>query len=209
MKRIVFVIVVMVGVYACISKDDNEARSIKLNDKANNIYMRIGIPTNSNDSVLIGDALMLLDSAIQLDSLNKSAYVNKMNILTSTKEYGQAISVIRSLQLLDSHNYYYFFLEGCALYKSEDSKKAFDKFTISLNKFDSKYANTTSENIIIRRAVLIAFLQGKESAIEYVKSSLDSSNELNLNVFIESVLESFEIESFIDNSIFTRSEQLK
>ncbi|HEY0356660.1 MAG TPA: tetratricopeptide repeat protein, partial [Flavisolibacter sp.] len=80
---------------SCNSQENNivqqksENESARLNDSAILIFAK-----NQGDIQLMNKALQLIEKAIQKDSLNANAYVNKANILCNLAKYAEAIKAI-------------------------------------------------------------------------------------------------------------------
>ncbi|MGD9992550.1 MAG: tetratricopeptide repeat protein [Salinivirgaceae bacterium] len=191
-----------------ISEVSSEERSVELSNSASKIFTRIGIPNTREDSLMMKKALTYLDEAIELDSLNMSARVNKKNIFVALSEYQSVITVLKGIQLIDTANYYNYMLEGFAYIKLDSIDEADFAFKKALSIFDKVVQEPLTEEQQLKKILLITILDGEEEGIIQLDNAIAKAGSKKLRMF-KNIIEDFDINYFIDNSVFIKSQPLK
>lgn len=122
---------------ALILKTNN---SIELTEIASKIYSHIGIPVTSQDTQRLDIAIEYLDKALECDPLNRSAYRNKVNILTSMQEWDRAIEAVNHWLIRGKPYYYDYMIKGFIYEVLELKDSSITSFNLALAQFEqNKY----------------------------------------------------------------------
>lgn len=182
--------------------------SEQLNNTASVIYAHIGIPVSRQDTHRLMIAVEYLDKALDLDSLNRSAYRNKLNILSSMQEWESAIEAIDQWLSFGESGYYDYMLKGFVYEKmklSDSSRIAFEK---ALRVFDEAGYSEADDRNQVQKAIAIAFLKGKEAGLAEISRIIEITDSEYALLIKEVMLEDFEKQTYIDEYVFLRPQKL-
>lgn len=170
MKVVVIIIVTIFTLSACTpqnSHKDKILQSKKLVDSAVNLIVQ-GNPSSRELQ------LQLLDSAIRLDSTNKSAISNKITVLFSMHRFDDIIKTINHFDPKGEHSDL-LMLKGIINEEQyKDTARAQIYYGKALNALDSMcQTNPDNKGYQITRAFTILFAKGKLQGIKAYNALLD------------------------------------
>lgn len=179
MKNYIFYLVVLplIILSRCNSQNRQgiipKKKAVEFNNNAISLSSRYG---SNKDS--LEKAIMLLDSAISVDSMYKLAYINKGAILCSLGLYQMMLKVLDKAILLDKENPQLVIIQGWILEKTGHKYEAFLKYQKANGMYDiliEKKPNSIQNKI--DKAYLQLFLTNREQAIrEYEKIAYSSKD---------------------------------
>ena len=125
-------------------KKDSSIRSIKLNDSA--------LLLISEDSTKFESAILLTERAIQLDSTNLIAHINRVNWLCKSKKYAEAFKEIEILDKIEPGNSETIFLYGLLAEKLNKDEIAHKKYKESLQLSNRRLMSLDSDDKMYQKA---------------------------------------------------------
>lgn len=164
-KYLLIIPIAGLTISCCSRKHNNSDLCIEQSNKAMEMYAEIG-----NKDVL-DSVILLLDDAIQCDSLLYAAYANKASILYNHKQYCEAKKVFSQMLNLhpDLDGYTSALLSQCHHYCNdvEETETMAQKSLALAKKF---YAQNANENSAINLLVVVTLIEGKSCADSLIEN---------------------------------------
>jgi len=188
-----------------ILKKDDGAQLTKIGC---NIYTRIGVPEFSQDTQRLNIAIELLNKAIKLDDNNVNAFYCKFNIETAMQNWKEALPCINKIIQISAPDVDNFILQGSVYEMLNKPDSSIIGFKNALLLFDKERNSESNDQILVRRAIIIAFIYGMEEAIKELSNSEMRTNDEYLKTARDQIFSTFNKRAYIEENIFNRPVRL-
>lgn len=186
-------------------KTDN---SEQLTKTGCDIYIHIGVPEYSQDTQRLNIGIELLNKAIELDDTNVNAFFCKFNIETAMQNWKEALPCINKIIQISAPNVDNFMYQGSVYEMLNKPDSSVIAFKNALLLFDKERNSAGNDQILVSRAVIIAFIYGREEAIKELSSSEMMINDEYLKTARDQIFSTFSKRAYIEKNIFIRPVRL-
>jgi tetratricopeptide (TPR) repeat protein len=173
-----------------------------------NIYSRIGVPEFSQDTQRLNFAIELLNKAIKIDASNVNAFYCKFNIQTAMQNWKEALQSINKIIQISAPDVDNFIFQGSVYEMLNKPDSSIIAFKNALLLFDKKTNLGSNDQMLVDRAIIIAFIYGKEEAIKELCNSENRKNDEYLEIARDQIFSAFNKRTYIEESIFKRPVKL-
>jgi tetratricopeptide (TPR) repeat protein len=185
-------------------KTEYNARAIKLNNKAIELYSYVGgEPVSIHDSLLLDSALFLLNKAIKIDTQYYLAYANKAMILGKFKKYSEAIEVFDDIVKIRPYYAEGIANQGFLFEKIGNYNKAKEKYQESIKAYllrmNNSYKINDKANIQADIAFMLLFIEGKDKALQLIDTIISLNPNNKVVKFMKGNIATFNRKEFISN----------
>jgi len=195
MKNIIAILLLSIILSCNAQNTTYKPKAIEMNNKAVNMVSK-----SFGDVDQIKKALVILDSAINLDTTYDFAYQNKANYLCKLKEYDSAIKTLDKVILLHKNTEVVLSLQGFMLEKIGKEKDALAKYQAAFTEYEQlikEFPNKVEYQV--NQAFLLEFLINKEATqkrfAEILKKYPDDKNVNSIISFLNTIDKNHYIDS--------------
>lgn len=176
MKFEVVIAVVTIIVSSCQNNNDIKSNAVNYFKRASNIHSR-----NLDNEDSISYAILLLDTAIQLDNVNSKFLFSRAQMAMEIKKYDLVINSSNKILIIEKNNFMALLLKGIAFELSEETDSASSNF-----KFALKSLQTTNFKSFIfkeyQRVILYGLLKDTinfKQRLNYFKEEFNKKEEFS------------------------------
>jgi len=175
----------------------------KLVKLAMNLYSNVGgDPHFKEDSLKLMNALRYLDVAIAKNPNNESAYLNRVSVYVSFKEYEKAVSSINSLFNIKGEYAEGLMYKGMLYEKLQIQDSASIAYGKALNNYNKRICEADILNDKVHRAILYCLIDGGAKGLKEINNIIKENPKNDFAKQIkEQVIENFDRDKFINNSL--------
>lgn len=177
-----------------------DSKVIDLNKEALDTIKYATPPMTNDDSVILQDAIILLDKAISIDSSYHVAYANKAMILQHLNKKKEAIQLLDKITKIQPDYAEGFFSQGLIYEEIGNLDSAKIKYKESINAYNKKIEKKNNIRDKLNRAFIMSLLNKKKGRKEFEKLIKEyPKKEEDILFWKRQLLDNFNREKFIKN----------
>lgn len=186
----------------CQDQKRYDPKVIELNKAAMDTIKYAVPPKTNDDSVLLRDAIVLLDKAISIDSTYYLAYANKAMILQHLNKNKEAIRVLDKITKIQPDYAEGFLSQGLIYEELGNIDSANKKYKEAIDAYNERIEKNNNIGDKINRAIILSLLNKKKGRKEFEKLIEEYPEKEEYILFWKKQLfENFNREKFIKNNI--------
>ena len=181
-------------------QDNSKAK--ELNKAATDTIKYAMPPMTKYDSVILRDAIILLDKAIRIDSTYYLAYANKAMILQHLNRNKEAIQVLDKITKIQTNYAEGFLSQGLIYEELGNIDSANKKYKEAINTYNKRIKKNDNIGDKLNRAFIISLLNRKKGQKEFEKLIKEHpEKEEYILLWKKQLFDNFNREKFIKNNI--------
>ena len=169
----IYIVVTLVVSLSCSGVDNevrNDPKAIELNNRAMTIVTKYQFVHISKVVFEMDSALTLLDSAILIDENYRTAYLNKVNVLSKLGRLNDVIEAVSVLIKKNEKDAEAYSLRGLYFEKNRDLGMAKKDYEMAIKAYDLRILENPNDlDAKTGKIFISAFIYGKEHAMKEIQ----------------------------------------